>query len=341
MNQPPQTGKRIVSKGESRASEDFPQRFRKPIMTTVFVVGLGAVLYMNMLARSMRGDYAQMQHLDQDVIHAPEREPFNQKIETERAILSAIRADDPQRLAASFPQGIQKETRVAQARRAIYAVDLGAQKVLAYLLELGTDVNMRGSDGKTLLMAASDTAQPALVKTLLVHGASVNTADKDGRTALMMVGNLATIPPSSMVNTTPGARNHMYNYSRTSVPLSVQEKEAALRLLLEHGADVNAADKWGYTPLIEAASHNNLEHVRLLLARGAKINTVTHYGRSALTGAVMLGENVALVQLLLDKGANVNQVEKDYGTPLHIARKHNKHTLIPILLQAGAKDEGA
>ena len=312
---------------------DPSQRFRKPILIAVFVFSVGAVLYINMLARSMRGDYAQMQHLDQDVIHAPQHEPFNEKIETERAIIAAIRADDPQRLAAFFPQGVPKDAQVAKAPLVTRAVDLGAEKVLAYLVEQGADVNSRDAAGKTLLIEAARTAQPSFVKYLLLHGANVNSVDKDGKTALMNIGNVQT--GQSSVSTRIFPTSHIANYSY-AVP--AQDEEETLRLLLEHGADVNSADKMGRTLLMWAVQEYPLAAVRLLIAQGANVKSTLSSGYSVLMYAIPR-EDPELLQLLLDTGADVNKPDTTIGTPLHYARSLNRKKIIPILLKAGARDE--
>jgi len=70
-----------------------------------------------------------------------------------------------------------------------------------------------------------------------------------------------------------------------------------VRALLEAGADVNAPQEKGFTPLHEAASTGNLELLRILLAHGAKRDLPTEDGRTALDLA-RDGNHEAVVELL-------------------------------------------
>ena len=71
-------------------------------------------------------------------------------------------------------------------------------------------------------------------------------------------------------------------------PMQVQALHAALagrheviaRLLVEHGADVNAKQHGGYTPLHEAAQHGDLPLVELLLAHGADTSARLESGQT-------------------------------------------------------------
>jgi ankyrin repeat protein len=45
-----------------------------------------------------------------------------------------------------------------------------------------------------------------------------------------------------------------------------------VELLIDAGADVNAKDKWGFTPLHEAAVNGQKEVAELLIAKGADVN---------------------------------------------------------------------
>jgi ankyrin repeat protein len=64
-----------------------------------------------------------------------------------------------------------------------------------------------------------------------------------------------------------------------------------VKLLLEKGADVNAVDYRGYTPLMQAAycDEASSELIRLLLAKGASVNA-TGEGETPLSLAVKRGE---------------------------------------------------
>lgn len=45
-------------------------------------------------------------------------------------------------------------------------------------------------------------------------------------------------------------------------------------LLIQHGADVDAADEYGITPLMSACDGNYVETARLLIEHGANVNAV-------------------------------------------------------------------
>ena len=72
------------------------------------------------------------------------------------------------------------------------------------------------------------------------------------------------------------------------------------------------------TPLIFAAREGDIESARLLLDAGAQINQVTEYGWTPLLTAVN-NRNYQLAKLLLEKGADPNIANKGGWTPLYLA----------------------
>jgi len=67
-----------------------------------------------------------------------------------------------------------------------------------------------------------------------------------------------------------------------------------LRLLVQHGADLNVSDDEGKTPLHIACRHNNIQILHQLVSEGANCSAVDNRGRSAVHHAA-LGNSVCVI----------------------------------------------
>lgn len=81
------------------------------------------------------------------------------------------------------------------------------------------------------------------------------------------------------------------------------------------GTDVNQTGIDGIPPLHRAAINNNEAIVRLLLEHGAAVDQQTDLGLTPLDYAAMYGYK-AIVRLLLENGADVNKTDNRGMTPL-------------------------
>ena len=88
--------------------------------------------------------------------------------------------------------------------------------------------------------------------------------------------------------------------------------EAAVEQLIAAGANVNAANRYGVTPLSQACINGNAGMVEALLTAGADANTFQAEGQTALMTAAKAGSADA-VKALLDHGAEVNSKESWRG----------------------------
>ncbi len=106
----------------------------------------------------------------------------------------------------------------------------------------------------------------------------------------------------------------------------------AAKVLLKHGADLNARNGEGNTPLYVAVHQESLELTVLLLEKGADPNARNEFGYSPLRQSCRWG-NLDVVKLLLEKGADVNVRDGEGNTPLHIATEENNAALVQVLIE--------
>lgn len=104
----------------------------------------------------------------------------------------------------------------------------------------------------TALMRAAFSGDIEVVKLLLAHGADPHIQSKDRETSLMAACGLGFI--------------NGYHRLRDS-----KERLETVKLLVGLGEDVNAADSYGITPLMDAANFGDIEIVKYLIDQGADL----------------------------------------------------------------------
>lgn len=188
-------------------------------------------------------------------------------------------------------------------------LDNDVQKAKA-LLQAGADPDARiegRSDGFTPLHTASLVWQnPEMARALLEAGASVNAAALGGDTPLRV------------------ARQTTFQ----NVDGELQDKSAFIDLLIKHGAksagaSVPPASKNAdFTDLHRAVMDNDLQKAKDLLKAGADPNARVGgkpYGLTALHLVVMVTQNAAMAEELINAGASVNAGAMGGTTPLKMA----------------------
>ncbi|XP_035693856.1 poly [ADP-ribose] polymerase tankyrase-1-like [Branchiostoma floridae] len=109
-----------------------------------------------------------------------------------------------------------------------------------------------------------------------------------------------------------------------------------VEFLLKVGAQVHSRDRYGATPLHNAARGGHGGVAELLLKAGAQIDSWDMYKDRPLHGAAA-GGHVGVVELLLKSGARVDSTDRYGATPLHNAARGGHGGVAELLLKAGAQ----
>ena len=123
----------------------------------------------------------------------------------------------------------------------------------------------------------------------------------------------------------------LFELVTTGTPQEVQA-------VITNGADVNAQDDSGMTPLMYAAEYNpNPDVLTVLLKAGADVNVADNYGLTPLMWDAEYNQNPETITTLLKAGADLKAQDKGGFTALMIAASRSLNPEIIItLLKAGA-----
>jgi ankyrin repeat protein len=216
---------------------------------------------------------------------------------TRRATALHWAVPDVEKINLLLARGARVDARTIEGRTPLYIAAMLPQGVAAArrLLAAGAEVDASSLVGTTPLFAAVTTSAE-MTRLLLDHGANPNTRAKTGATPVLF---------------TRGAE--------------------VIALLLARGADARARSKTGESSLMEAAIRGDVRAAKLLLENGAEVNAADHRGYTALLLAAQYDRDaVELVRLLLDHGADANATAEG-ETPLSLAAKRGETGVTQLL----------
>ena len=194
------------------------------------------------------------------------------------------------------------------------------------LLDHGADANIASADGNSPLHTAVSKGFFDITKLLVEKGSYVNLQNKEGRTPLflsvknkheqlikLLIENEADVRIGYKENSTERfylvrGKNRGRAAWHYIAGEQVNEPEI-IDLLVKSGANVNAQDAEGFTPLHMAAIHGNLKIVKKLVDLEADVNIVTTDGKNAAELA-HLNEELEIKEYLESKMASLPRTKE-------------------------------
>ncbi|MBN2497755.1 MAG: ankyrin repeat domain-containing protein [Deltaproteobacteria bacterium] len=220
-------------------------------------------------------------------------------------LVGAVRAGDLDALRSLIVAGCDPERGAGSWTALHQAMVEPDEKIVRLLLDAGADANATDGSHETPLHWAALGGQGRIVDLLLERGARVDV--KADRTLWTPLHSLAC------------ARD------RAGIALA----------LVKAGADPNARDRWGRTPLHWFAVDGHCETVEVLIDAGADPDAQDEDGMTPLHRVAMQGHGCT--STLLRKGADVHRCSPRTGwTALHCSAYGKGHRVAYLLLMAGA-----
>jgi ankyrin repeat protein len=293
-------------------------------------------------------------------------------LRAEGPLFDTIRRGDTGALKTALASGANPNSRDDTGATALmHAAAYASAADVRLLLDTGADVNASNGYGSTALMWAA--GDPAKVQLLLERGASPNARAIDRTTALLVAARLGNADSMRLLvarganpNATSGDTVNLLRVAYASEypevrrvlsdnGISLKDSDArgasllaqnfydtaTFRQLLDAGADPNQTVQIVTLTLPTlglASSSGQTEAVRLLLARGANPRANgTHGWTPLMMAAAASRPNPAVVDLLIEKGVDINASDDAGRTALDWALMQGETPVSERLLKAGAK----
>jgi len=213
--------------------------------------------------------------------------------------------------------------------------------------------------GATPLMAAIGNKQPDIARLLVENGADIHAQAINGTTALLVAAAsgesrivqllLSKNADHKVTVSQDFFVNGLTIFSGTNALLAAADAgdTDSIRILMNAGLTIPAANRVGVTALMAAAEKGHLESCKFLVSKGSNVNARTKHtfssgkkeipkGSSVLSGAVWEGY-VDVVKYLLNQGADVNMKDNVWHMdPLFIAAMKGHKQVAKILIDHGA-----
>lgn len=186
----------------------------------------------------------------------------------------------------------------------MFAAWIGDSQTVRLLADAGADVNAKSTSGATPLMYAAMSGDVQSLRLLLAKGANPNLREQSGGMTALMYAVRKGDPQAVRLLTQEGSSDLTLRNQAGDTALLLATKKGSWQVvaaLLPANPGLEDPDRFGQTPLMNAARTGNLGILLRLLDKGASVNARDPNGATALTKAT-LGNHRPAIRALQVKG---------------------------------------
>jgi ankyrin repeat protein len=212
-----------------------------------------------------------------------------------------------------------------------YAAEWKIDRAVSVILDQGANSNAKNANGETPLFSAVKVNSPSTIQLLVERGAAKDGWDSFGNTPLHTSVHWDAKDATSCLITFGSDINAKNNSGRSALGEAARAGKLEIAsILVENGADVNAVDTTGKSVLIDAIQNGNVEVVRLLINNGASPQIQEMHGRNAYHEAADTG-SIEMITLIREAGGNPLSRDTDGVTPFSSVLTKNPEIVMAIL----------
>ena len=246
------------------------------------------------------------------------------------------------------------------------AASKGQLEIARMLLAKGAPIDARNARGETALYLAALNKRRGMVRWLLEQGANPSLETRSKSSPLLAAIRNGDAKTAALLSARPASDQQTHRALRAAIEqkmepvalkllprdklASIKDKQGrsllwlaadrglnrlVARLVKTHPGQLAQADKGGYSPLARTIYRGHVDIARQLIQAQSDLTTSTREGNSLLMLAVLSGKP-QMLDLLLPKGLNVNELNQHGDTALMLAASAGDQAMVERLIQAGA-----
>ncbi|KAI9879865.1 MAG: hypothetical protein M1830_006717 [Pleopsidium flavum] len=221
-------------------------------------------------------------------------------------------------------------------RSLIYAASGGHMTIVQLLLQQITDAEVKQKHAFLPLLSAAENGHEAVVRSLLEHAPNAKARGRWAGAALKQAASNNRMPVLRLLlEQELDTKTESQELADALWEAAAKSHVPATKVLLEAGADPNVRQSWAGDPTLLQSCHfhsgHSFEILQLLLEKGANIEARNYQGRTAIIQAAKHG-NREIVRLLIGKGADVAVKDNEVGrTALQWAILYGHEAVVCLL----------